>query len=92
MALGMRKRSIEYLITQIQDTISLADTAWNHPKYQCFCILPLESQVNIDIHKHENSEVIYSNRNKSPTEMSGNSRMEKHKKHVNRFRLNKCTG
>ena len=53
--------------------------------YPCFCILPLEFEVNIDIHKHENSEVIYSNRNKFPKEMSGNSRLQKHGKHVNRF-------
>ena len=36
----------------------MADTAWKHPKYPCFCILPLEFEVNIDIHKHENSEII----------------------------------
>ena len=43
--------------------ISLADAAWKHPKYPCCCILPREFEGNIDIHKHENSEVIYSNRN-----------------------------
>ena len=79
-------------ITQTQDIFSLADTAWKHHEYPCFCILPLEFEVNIDIHKHENSEVIYSNRNKSPKEMSGNSRLQKHGKHVNRFHLTKCTG
>ena len=46
------------LITQTQDIISLVDAAWKHPKYPCICILPLEFEVNIDIHKHENSEVI----------------------------------
>ena len=38
-----------------------------------FCILPLEFEVNIDIHKHENRGVICSNRNKYPKEMSGSS-------------------
>ena len=65
-------------ITQTQDLFSLADAAWKHPKYPIFCILPLEFEVNIDIHKHVNSEVIYSNRNKSPKEMSGNSRLQKY--------------
>ena len=32
--------------------------------------------------KHENSEVIYSSRNKSRKGMSGNSRLQKHEKHV----------
>ena len=64
-------------ITQAQDIFSLADAAWKHPKYPCFCILPLGFEVNIDMHKHENSEVIYSNRNKSPKKMSGNSRLQK---------------
>ena len=66
--------------TQTQDIFSLADAAWKHPKYPCFCILPLEFEVNIDIHKHENSEVIYSNRNKFPKEMSGNLRLQKTRK------------
>ena len=48
--------------------------------------------VNIDIHKHDNSEVLWSNHNKSPKEMSGNSRMQKHGKRVNRFHLTKGTG
>ena len=60
------------------DIFSLADAAWKHPKYPCFCTLPLEFGVNIDIHKHENSEVLCSNRNKSPKEMSGNSRFQIH--------------
>ena len=80
------------LITQTQDIFSLADAAWKHPKYPCFCILPLEFEINIDIHKHKNSQLIYSNRNKFPKEMSGNSRLQKHGKHVNRFHLTKCTG
>ena len=80
------------VITQTQDIFSLADTAWKHPKYSCFCILPLEFEVNIDIYKHENSELIYSNCNKFPKEMSGNARLQKHGKHVNRFHLTKCTG
>ena len=75
-------------ITQTQDIFFLVDAAWKHPKYPCFCILPLGFEVNIDIHKHENSEFIYSNHNKSPTDMSGNSRLRKHEKHVNRFHLN----
>ena len=79
-------------ITQTQDRFSLVDTAWKHPKYPCFCILPLEFEVNNDMHKHENSEVIYSNRNKFPKEMSGNSRLQKHGKHINRFHLTKYTG
>ena len=54
------------VITQTPDIFSLVDAAWKHPKYPCFCILPLEFEVDIDIHKHENSEVICSNRNKSP--------------------------
>ena len=79
-------------ITQTQDIFSLAGTAWKHPKYPCFCILPLEFDVNIDIHKHENSEVIYSHCNKSPKEMSGNSKLQKHGKHVKRFILTECAG
>ena len=79
-------------ITQTQDIFFLADAAWKHPKHPCFWILPLEFEVNIEIHKHENSEVVYSNRNKSSKEMSGNSRLQKHWKHVNRFHLTKCTG
>ena len=65
-------------ITHTQDIFSLADATRKHSKYPCFCILPLEFGVNIDMHKHENSEVIYSNRNKSPKGMSGNSRLQKH--------------
>ena len=68
------------------------DAACKHPKYSCFCILPLELEVNIGIHKHENSEVLYSNRNKSQKEMSWNSRLQKHGKHANRFHLKKRTG
>ena len=58
---------------------SLVDAAWKHPKYPCFYILPLEFVVNIDIniHKHENSEVLCSNQNKSQKEMSGKSRLQK---------------
>ena len=55
-------------------------------------MLQLEFEVKIHIHKHENSEVIYSNRNKSPKEMSENSRLQNHGKYVNRFRLTKYTG
>ena len=62
---------------QTQDIFSLADAARKHSKYPYFCILPLEFGVNINIHKHENSEVLCSNRNKSPKEMSGNSRLQK---------------
>ena len=40
------------------DILSLMDTAWTHHKYPCFCILPLEFGVNIDIQKHENSKVL----------------------------------
>ena len=79
-------------ITKTQDIFSLAAVAWKHPKYPCFYILPLEFEVNIDIYKHENSEVIYSNRNKSPNGMSGNSRLQKHGRHVNSFHLTKCIG
>ena len=64
-------------ITQTQDIFSLADAAWKHPKYPCFCILPPEFEVNIDILQHENSEVIYSNRSKSTRQMSGNSWLQK---------------
>ena len=55
-----------------------------------FLHMALQFKVNIDIHKHKNSEVIYSNHNKSPTEMSGNSRLQKPGKHVDRFHLTKC--
>ena len=79
-------------ITQTQDKFSLADAAWKHPKYPCFCILPLEFEVNIDIHKDENSEIIYSNHNKSPKEMFGNSALQKHGKHINRIYLTEYTG
>ena len=79
-------------ITQTQDIFSLAEAAWKHPKYPCFCMLPLEFEVKIDIHKHENSEVIYSNRNKSPKKMSENSRLQNHGKYVNRFHRTKFTG
>ena len=37
-------------ITQTQDKFSLADAPWKPPKYPCFWILPLEFEVNIDIH------------------------------------------
>ena len=30
------------LIAQTQDIFTLVDAAWKHPKYPCFCILPLE--------------------------------------------------
>ena len=55
----------------------LADAAWKHLKYLCFYILPLQLGVNNEIYKHDNDEVICSNRrrNKSPKEMSGNSRL-----------------
>ena len=49
--------------------------------------MPLEFEVNVDIHKHENSEVLCLNRNKSPTEMSGNFMLQIHEKHVDRFHL-----
>ena len=39
--------------------------------YPCFCILPPEFGVNIDILKHENNEVLCSNRNKSPRKCLG---------------------
>ena len=65
-----------YAFTQTQDIFSLADTAWKHHKNPCFCILPLDFEVNIAIHKHENSEGTYSNRNKSQKEISGNSRLQ----------------
>ena len=67
-------------ITQTQDIFSLADAAWKHPKCPCFCILPLEFEFNIDIYKHKNSEVIYSNRNKSIRGMFGNSKLQKPRK------------
>ena len=60
-------------ILQTPDISTLVDTAWKHPKYLWFCILPLEFGIIIDI--HENSKVLCSNRNKSPKEMSGNSRL-----------------
>ena len=44
------------------------------PKCPCFCILPLEFGVDIDMH---NSEDLCSNQNKYPKEMSGNSRWQK---------------
>ena len=69
--------TLVHMLTQTQDIFSLATVAWKHLKYPCFCLLPLEFEVNIDIHKHENNEVIYSNSNKSPKEMSGNSRLKK---------------
>ena len=34
---------------QTPDIFSMADAAWKHPKYPCFCILSLEFVVNIDI-------------------------------------------
>ena len=67
--------------------ISLADAAWKHPKYPCICILPPEFGVNIYIHKHENSEDLCSTRNKTPYEMSGNSRLLIHGKHLNEIWL-----
>ena len=48
------------------DIFSLAEAAWKHHRYPCFCIFPLEFGVNIDIHKHGKSEVLCSNRYKSP--------------------------
>ena len=45
-------------ITQTQDIFSLTGAAWKHPKHPCFCILPLEFEVNIDIHKHENMKTL----------------------------------
>ena len=53
-------------MTQTPDIFSLVNAAWEHTKYPCFCILPLEFGVNIDICKHENSEVLCSNRNNPP--------------------------
>ena len=72
---------------QTPDIFSLADAAWKHPKYPCICILPPEFGVNIYIHKHENSEVLCSTRNKTPYEMSGNSRLLIHGKHLNEIWL-----
>ena len=95
-SLGLNELSLGleacFQITQTQDIFSQADTAWKHPKYTCFCILPLEFEVNIDMHKHENSKVIYSNRNESQKEMSGNPSLQKHGKHINRLYLTKYTG
>ena len=65
-------------IPQTPDIFSLADAAWKHLKYTCFCVLPLEFRVNIDIHKHENNEVLCSNCHKSLKEMAGNSILQKH--------------
>ena len=79
-------------ISQTPDIFSLVDAAWKRPKYPWFWILPLKFVVNIDIHKHENSEVLCSHHNKSQKEMSGNSRLQIHRKHVNRFHPTKCTG
>ena len=78
-------------ITQTSYIFSLADAVWNIPSTHV-SVLPLEFGVNIDIHKHENSEVICSNANKSPKEIPGNFRLQKHPKHVNKFHLTKCTG
>ena len=72
--------------------ISLVNAAWEHTKYTCLCISLLEFGVNIDIRKHENSEVLCSSRNKSPKEMSRNSSLQKHGTRVNKFHLTKCTG
>ena len=58
-----------------------------HTQYPCFCILPLEFGVNIHIRKHENSEVLCSNRSKSPKEKSVHSRVQKPREHINRFYL-----
>ena len=55
-------------------------------------IYPLRFGVNIHKRKHKNSEVLFSNRNKSPMEMSVNSRGQKHREHVNRSYLTECTG
>ena len=66
-----KNKDKSFLITQTQDIFSQADAAWKHPNYPCFWILPLEFEVNIDMHKHENSEVIYSNRNKAPKKCLG---------------------
>ena len=49
---------------QIPDIFSLVDAAWKHHKYPCFCILPPDFEINIDMHKHKNSEVVCSTRNK----------------------------
>ena len=92
LAASSPNNEYQFIITQTQDIFSLVDASWKHPEYPCFCILPPEFEVNIDIHKHENSVVIYLNRNKSPKEMAENSRLQKHGKHVNRFHLTKCTG
>ena len=82
----------EHQMTQTPDIFSLVDAAWKHTQYPCLCILPLEFGVNIHIRKHENSEVLCSNRSKSPREKSVHSRVQKHREHVNRFYLTKCTG
>ena len=65
-------------IPQTPDIISLSDAVCKYPKYPWFCILSLEFGVNIDIHKHKNSVVLCSNRNKSPKVMFGNSRLQIH--------------
>ena len=85
------RRKKKSKISQTPDIVSLVDAAWKHPKYPWFCRLLLEFAVNIDTHKHENSEVLYSNRNKSPKEMSGNFRLQIRGKHTDRFHLTKCT-
>ena len=40
---------VEMSCAQIPDIFFLVDAAWKYPKYPCFCILPLEFFVNIDI-------------------------------------------
>ena len=93
LSMKWRHDQCKDVMSQTPDIFSLADTAWKRPEYPCFCILPLEFGVNIDIHKHENSEVLCSNRNKSLIkEMSGNSRLQIRGTHVNRFHLTNCTG
>ena len=67
----------------------LGRCSMKHLKYPCFCILLLEFGVKNDMHNHENTEVLCSNRYKSPKEMSGNSGLLKHGKHVDRFNLTK---
>ena len=77
------------IITWTPDIFSLADTAWKHHKYPCFCILPLEFGVNIDMHKHEKGEVLCYNPNKSSKEMPGNPSLQIHGRHYHRYHLAK---
>ena len=61
---------------QTPDIFSLVDAEWKHPKTPMF--LHIAARVRgLDIHKHENSEVLCSNRNKCSKEMSVNSRLQK---------------